>query len=131
MGLSHRAGTPRFSTEYYRERPAVSETAGRSFVSAQREQDFLYEECKESENEHQARPDYLMQPISPLVEETITGTEYEKQRIKRLAHIPVSEEESGKDPVDPVDHSQPEKEIPEAAMHLFSLYHINSKDYIT
>lgn len=67
-----------FSPEYYRERPAVSETAWRSFVSAQREQDFLYEECKESENEHQARPDYLMQPISSLVEEAIAGAEHEK-----------------------------------------------------
>ena len=40
------------SSEYYRERPAVSETAGRSYVSDQRERDFLYEECKEPEQEH-------------------------------------------------------------------------------
>ena len=71
-----------------------------------------------------------MQPISLLVEETITGTEYEKQCVKGLAHIPVPEEESGKDPVDPVDYSQPEEEIPEVAKHSITLYHTNSKDYI-
>ena len=129
--MSHRAGTPRFSPEYYRERPAVSLTAGRSYVSDARERDFLYEECKESEQEHKACPDYLMRSISLLVEETVAGTEYEKQCVKGLAHIPVPEEESGKDPVDPVDYSQPEEEIPEVAKHSITLYHTNSKDYIT
>lgn len=52
MEVSHEASSPRFSPEYYRERPAVSETEGRSYVSDQRERDFLYEECKESEQEH-------------------------------------------------------------------------------
>ena len=72
-----------------------------------------------------------MQPISPLVEETIAGTEYEKQCVKGLAHIPVSEDKRCKDPIDPIDYSQPEEEIPEVAKHSITLYHINSKDYIT
>lgn len=78
MEVSHEASSPRFSPEYYRECPAVSETEGRSYVSDPRERDFLYEECKESEKEHQASPDYLMQPISLLVEEAIAGTEHKK-----------------------------------------------------
>ena len=64
-----------------------------------------------------------MQPISSLVEEAIAGTEHEKQRIKGLAHIPVSEEESGKDPVNPIDYSQPEEEIPEALKQPISRQH--------
>jgi len=67
-----------------------------------------------------------MQPISLLVEETIAGTEYEKQCVKGLAHIPVSEDKRGKDPVSPIDYSQPEEEIPEAAKHSITLYHIIS-----
>ena len=72
-----------------------------------------------------------MQPISLLMEEAITGTEYEKQCVKGLAHIPVPEEESGKDPVDPVNYSQPEEEIPEVAKHSITLHHIQSKRQIT
>ena len=83
------------------------------------------EECKKPEQEHKACPDYLMRSISLLVEETVAGTEYEKQCVKGLAHIPVSEEESGQDPVDPIDCSQPGAKIPEDAKHSITLYHIN------
>lgn len=105
LGRFMRGSISCFSPEYYRERTAESPTAVRFCYLMKGSDHLLYEECKKPKQEHNACPDYLMQPISLLVEKTIASTEYEKQCVKGLAHIPVSKEESGKDPVNPIDYS--------------------------